>query len=185
MLAWPSWSLINIIIRGGDAPRANVTINPSCKHYILHFNGGYTFIPSCCYNSKHGAFPQKPHLWYALRRWNECDKWKSKIASRTGAHSGFTLLHHQQLDHKASTGNGPWSIAFQQVSPDALQFYLEQPHNLRRMFYCFSAHHITVINPQQRPIRPIYTDLFSSFKLSLKGFLTYSGLTIFTVYLVS
>lgn len=58
---------------------------------------------------------------------------KIKMTTYTVAHLGFSL-HHQQLDHKASTGNGLWSIVFQAVSLDTFNFYLKWAHIWTRMF---------------------------------------------------
>lgn len=99
----------------------------------------------------------------------------AKITLYAEAHLRFTL-HHQQPGHKAATGNGLWSIAFQQLSLDTLRFYLKPARNWTRMSLCIVEHCIAANlqgrsvrgEPSKRPINCIWQVTYSNMKLKSK-----------------
>lgn len=114
------------------------------KLYRLYYRTGNTvgfFV--CFYHSWCVAFQEKrPPVVRTQTLWQP----NAKITSYAEAHLGFTL-HHQQPGHKAATGNGLWSIAFQRHSLDTLRFYLKPARNWSRMSLCIVEHCIAANLP--------------------------------------
>lgn len=99
------------------------------------------------------------HSWHEAVHSNSTSNKHSEtngaLIQSTVTHLKFTL-RHQQLGHKASTGNGLWSIGVQRVSLYTVSLYLKQHCNLKYSAFIVLVHINTV-------------SLFKTFKLATPG----------------
>lgn len=102
----------------------------------LQYSAGYMTSFLCWHHSWHDAF-------HSNSTRNMHSETNGALTQSTVTRLKFTL-RHQQLGHKASTGNGLWSIAVQRVSLYTVNLHLKQHCNLKDTVFIVLVHINTV-----------------------------------------